>query len=182
MAFHWSSPITPGADWKPLPGTSPESRVALVLALGVGFPFLILSTTGPLLQVWLSRTQLDSAYHLYAWSNAGSLLGLLSYPFFEERWLLLRTQTWVWSAGYAVFLVAYATCSWAAQKRSSTVERSLLPIEGAGSKLQKGQLLLWLALAACASAMLLATTNLLSHGVAVVPLLLVLPPCYYFRC
>jgi hypothetical protein len=178
MAFHWSSPITPGAVWKPLPGTSPESRVALVLALGVGFPFLILSTTGPLLQVWLSRTQLDSPYRLYAWSNAGSLLGLLSYPFFEERWLVLRTQAWLWSAGYALFLLACAACSWAAQKHSPAAERFPLPVESTG-KPQKTLPLLWLALAACASAMLLATTNLICQEVAVVPLLWVLPLCVY---
>jgi hypothetical protein len=178
LALHWSSPITPGPIWKPLPGTSPELRVALVLALGVGFPFLILSTTGPLLQVWLSRAQLDSPYRLYAWSNTGSLLGLLSYPFFEERWLLLRTQAWLWSAGYALFLLAYAACSWTAQKHSSAAEMSSLPVEGAG-KPKISLLLLWLALTACASVMLLATTNLICQEVAVVPLLWVLPLCIY---
>ena len=179
MAFHWPSPITPGVAWKPVPGTSPEWRVTLVLALGVGCPFLILSTTGPLLQVWRSRTQLDSPYRLYAWSNAGSLLGLLSYPFLEERLLLLRTQAWFWSAGYALFLLAYGACAWMLPHYSLRAERPSVQLDNAGNKPKKTLLLLWLALAACASAMLLSTTNLISQEIAVIPLLWVLPLCVY---
>jgi len=75
-AVSWPSPITPGAIWKPVAaGSSPEWRVIAVLAVSVGFPFLILSTTGPLLQVWVSRAQPGSPYRLYALSNVGSLLG-----------------------------------------------------------------------------------------------------------
>jgi hypothetical protein len=179
MAFHWPSPITPGATWKPGPGTSPEWRVILVLGLGVGFPFLILSTTGPLLQVWLSRSQLDSPYRLYAWSNVGSLLGLLSYPFLEERFFPLRAQAWFWSAAYALFLLAYGACAWVVQKRCPTAESPLAQAADTGDKPKKTSMLLWIALAACASAMLLATTNLISQEIAVVPLLWVLPLCVY---
>jgi hypothetical protein len=179
MAFHWPSPITPGVAWKPAAGTSPEWRVTLVLALGIGFPFVILSTTGPLLQVWLSRTQIDSPYPLYAWSNAGSLLGLLSYPFLEERLLLLRTQAWLWSAGYALFLFAYGTCAWALQRDSPRAERPSVIVDNAGNQPTSSSLLMWLALAACASAMLLSTTNLISQEVGVIPLLWVLPLCVY---
>jgi len=179
MAFHWPSPITPAAAWKPVPGTSPEWRVTLVLALGVGFPFLILSTTGPLLQVWLSRTQLDSPYRLYAWSNVGSLLGLLTYPFLEERLLSLRAQAWLWSAAYALFLIGYGACALVLQKHSPTAERSPVQADHTGNEPKTSLLLLWLALAACASATLLATTNLISQEIAVVPLLWVLPLCVY---
>ena len=178
MAFHWPSPITPGASWKPVPGGSPEFGVILVLILGVGFPFLILSTTGPLLQVWLSRTQVGSPYRLYAWSNVGSLLGLLSYSFLEERLLLLRTQAWVWSIVYALFLFIYGACAWILQKHSSTAERPRVQV-GARNTPQKGSRLLWLTLAACASAMLLATTNLICQEIAIIPLLWVLPLCVY---
>jgi hypothetical protein len=179
MAHRWPSPITPSAVWKPVPGGSPEWRVILVLFVSVGFPFLILSTTGPLLQVWLSRAQPGSPYRLYALSNVGSLLGLLSYPFLEERFLLLRTQAWVWSAGYGLFLVAYGACTWVLQKRSSTIERPLVRVSEAGEKPKKTSQLMWLALAACASAMLLATTNLICQEIAVIPLLWVLPLCLY---
>src|SRR5258708_2900996 len=179
MAYRWPSPILPSSVWKPVPGGSPEWRVIFVLFVSVGFPFLILSTTGPLLQVWLSRAQPGSPYRLYALSNVGSLLGLLSYPFLEERFLLLRTQAWVWSAGYGLFLVAYGACTWVLQKRSSTVERPLVRVSKAGEKPKKTSQLMWLAFAACASAMLLATTNLICQEIAVIPLLWVLPLCLY---
>src|SRR5678815_1771955 len=54
-----------------------------MLIRSVGIPFGILSTTAPLLQNWLSKTKAVSGrdpYFLYAVSNAGSLLALLSYP------------------------------------------------------------------------------------------------------
>jgi hypothetical protein len=178
-AHRWQSPITPSAVWKPVSGGSPEWQVILVLGVSVGFPFLILSTTGPMLQVWLSRTQLAAPYRLYALSNVGSLLGLLSYPFLEERFLLLRSQAWVWSASYGLFLLAYGACTWVLQRHSSTIESSLVRGDKAGKKPEKSSQLMWLALAACASAMLLATTNLICQEIAVIPLLWVLPLCVY---
>ena len=180
MARSWPSPITPGAIWKPIAaGSSPEWRVIAVLAVSVGFPFLILSTTGPLLQAWVSRAQPGSPYRLYALSNVGSLLGLLSYPFVAERFLLLRTQAWVWSAAYALFLLAYGACTWALQGHASTIESPPVPLSQADKKPKKTAQWIWLALAACASAMLLATTNQICQEIAVIPLLWVLPLCVY---
>src|SRR6267154_3798078 len=146
-AVSWPSPITPGAIWKPIAaGSSPEWRVIAVLAVSVGFPFLILSTTGPLLQVWVSRAQPGSPYRLYALSNAGSLLGLLSYPFLAERFLVLRTQAWVWSVVYALFLFAYAACAWALRGRVSPEESPDIEISKSGEKPNKTARMIWLAL------------------------------------
>jgi hypothetical protein len=145
----------------------------------VGFPFLILSTTGPLLQVWLSRAQPGSPYRLYALSNAGSLLGLLSYPFLVERFLLLRTQAWIWSVGYGFFLLAYGACAWVMQRHASTEESPQVRMSTVSEKPKKATKLMWLALAACASTMLLATTNQICQEIAVIPLLWVLPLCVY---
>jgi hypothetical protein len=179
MAYRWPSPITADASWKPVPGGSPVWQVICLLAVSVGFPFLILSATGPLLQVWLSRTQPGSPYRYYALSNAGSILGLLSYPFLEERFLLLRTQAWVWSAGYGLFLLACGACAWVLQRHSAAAESPTSQASIAGEKPKVSLLILWLALAACASAMLLATTNLICQEIAVIPLLWVLPLCVY---
>lgn len=179
-AQSWPSPITPGAIWKPIAaGSSPEWRLIIVLAVSVGFPFLILSTTGPLLQVWVSRTQRGSPYRLYALSNAGSLLGLLSYPFLAERFLVLRTQAWVWSVVYALFLFAYGACAWVLRGQGATVESAPVEVSRDSEKPNKTARLIWLGLAACASAMLLATTNQICQEIAVIPLLWVLPLCVY---
>jgi hypothetical protein len=179
MAYRWPSPITPGGFWKPAPNGSPVWQVICVLLAGVGFPFFILSSTGPLLQVWFSRTQEKSPYRFYALSNAGSMLGLLSYPFLVERFLRLRTQAWVWSISYCLFLLAYGACAWMLRKHRASAES--VPIQGGEipPKPKVTLLMTWLALAACASAMLLATTNLICQEIAVIPLLWVLPLCVY---
>ena len=62
--------------------TSSRSRgSSLLLAATVGLPFFVLSSTGPLLQGWFSRMHAGrSPYRLYALSNVGSLLALVSFP------------------------------------------------------------------------------------------------------
>src|SRR5580704_4524152 len=81
-------PIIPGDTLRPTGGEEPISRIVWVLVRVVGAPFFILSATGPLLQGWFSRThQSRSPYRLYALSNVGSLLALISFPIVFE-WLL----------------------------------------------------------------------------------------------
>src|ERR1700716_3133565 len=111
LAREWRSPITPGPNWKATFSVHPVGQVIRLLLASVGLPFLLLSTTGPLLQVWFSRTQERSPYRLYALSNVGSLLGLLSYPFLLER-LRLQSQAWMWSFCYVLFLIVYGVCAW----------------------------------------------------------------------
>jgi hypothetical protein len=76
-----------------------------VLAGAVGLPYLLLSTTGPLMQAWYARSFSGvMPYRLYALSNLASMLALLSYPVLVEPFLELRSQAWAWSAGYALFV------------------------------------------------------------------------------
>jgi uncharacterized membrane protein YdcZ (DUF606 family) len=180
LAYVWRSPITPGAEWRPAQGGNPVWQVTQFLAMTVGTPFFLLSTTGPLLQGWFSRTHEHSPYRLYALSNLGSLLGLVTYPFFFERLLTVHSQSWLWSGAYVVFLVVCAACAWrfGGQQAPSRI-RTEEAVAGEGSQPSRATLLLWIALPACASAMLLATTNLITQDIAVVPLLWVLPLCIY---
>ncbi len=86
-------PITPDASWKPAPADSPAWRIILLTICTVGLPYFLLSSTGPLLQRWFSCTHADiSPYRLYALSNVGSLLALLSYPVFFETNFTTSTQ------------------------------------------------------------------------------------------
>src|SRR5882762_6602526 len=177
--WKWTTPLTPGLDWKPQPSDNPVWKILQLLAVTVAIPFFLLSTTGPLLQNWFGRTYAGkSPYRLYALSNAGSLLGLLSYPFLLER-IRLQSQAWMWSVCYALFLIVYGVCAWLlgrhALERVREVEAS--PEDSIRSRLKP--LLLWIALPTCSSAMLVATTNLICQEVAVIPLLWVLPLCVY---
>lgn len=179
LAFVWPSPITPGANWKPPDPAHPAGRIVLLLAVSVGLPFFLLSATAPLTQLWLARTRPDgSPYWLYAVSNLGSLLGLVSYPFLVEPYTRLHTQSWIWSAAFAAFVFL---CSASAAVARTHEERRAggLPVASAATSVSPSTRALWFLLAAFASIMLLSTTNVITQEVAVIPLLWVLPLCIY---
>jgi len=178
LGIQWRSPITPATGWKIAFSQNPVGEVIRVLLVAVGFPFFLLSTTGPLLQMWFSRTRNRSPYRLYALSNAGSLLGVISYPFLVER-LRLQSQAWIWSFSYLLFLVMCGVSAWQLTRRESTRSETSGKLSATSIRPQRKTVLLWLALAACSSAMLLATTNLICQEIAVIPLLWVLPLCVY---
>ena len=105
-------PITPDASWKPTGSEAPTWRILALLATTIGLPYFALSSTTPLVQSWFSRAAPGrSPYRLYALSNAGSLLALLSYPFVVEPAWSLATQAWAWSLAYLGFV---ALCGWCA--------------------------------------------------------------------
>src|SRR5439155_1124333 len=94
-------------SWKPHGGGNPTLQILTLLAASLGLPYFVLSSTGPLLQHWFSRTNpARSPYRLYALSNAGSLLALVSFPFLFEPHLTRKTQASAWGGG----LAAYAGC------------------------------------------------------------------------
>lgn len=177
-ATYWPSPITPGSNWKPEDINQPVLNIVAILLISVGIPFFLLSTSGPLLQAWYTRVTNRPPYRLYAVSNIGSLLGLLSYPFVVQPLLKLRTQGWLWSALYLAFGAGIAAC--AVTLRSAQKQEEL-----ASSELPKdaspggGQYVLWVLLPACASVALLATTSVISLYLAATPLIWVLPLSVY---
>ena len=178
LAFRWKTPITPGVGWKPSPSDPPTWRIIQLLAASIAFPFFLLSTTGPLVQKWFARANPGvSPYRLYALSNVGSLLGLLTYPFLIEPTLTVSTQAWVWCVGYSLYVGACVACSrFGSSQDDSTNEIAHdEPAPNPGIWIR----LLWVALPACASVMLLATTNVISQQVAVIPFLWVIPLCLY---
>ncbi len=155
-----------------------------MLATTIGLPYFALSSTTPLVQSWFSRAAPGrSPYRLYALSNAGSLLALLSYPFVVEPAWSLATQTWGWSIAYVGFVVLCSWCalsSWGAREQDSE-QASLAAETGAAGEPAPDEpsIVLWLVLSACGSLLLLATTNQMCQEVAVVPFLWILPLAIY---
>jgi hypothetical protein len=99
--------------WEPPVGTNPIWATLGLLAIVVGVPFLVVSTSAPLLQRWFGETGHPSAsdpYFLYGASNLGSLLSLLAYPFLVEPWLVLHDQAIVWVVGYGILAAMIAFC------------------------------------------------------------------------
>jgi hypothetical protein len=185
----WMLPIVPDAgQWKPLTADAPESRILMLLLVTVGLPYGLLSSTAPLVQRWYSLTASgEQPYRLYALSNAGSLLALLSYPVLVEPVLRLRSQARGWSWAYVVFAGLSAWCALSTLRRSGqagptpVAETGLAAAPPAAGAFPPpaGTIVLWLLLSACGSALLLATTNQLCQEISVVPFLWILPLALY---
>jgi SAM-dependent methyltransferase len=167
-------PIVPAMRWKPDGSGDPTSNILLLLGATVGLPYMLLSSTGPLLQAWYTRSYTNAIpYRLFALSNFGSMLALLSYPVLVEPVLRLADQTRIWSGAYVVFAVlciVVALMSRRGALATPMIAKGTPPI---------ATMLLWIALAACASALLLAVTSHLTQNVAPIPLLWIAPLSLY---
>lgn len=204
MAFTRAAPILPGAQLRPGPGGSPALQVLGVLALSVGLPYLLLSTTSSLAQSWYNRlTGSEQPYLFYALSNLASLLGLLTYPLLFEPLWTVTTQARFWSVGFGVYLALSAALAVLALRTSSAPLRTSsaplrtssapsrhnpapaprpgepAPAQQAAPAPTARAVLHWLALATTSSVMLLAVTNQISQDVPAVPFLWVLPLSIY---
>jgi hypothetical protein len=168
-------PIAPRADlWKPGSTADPLVRILILLTVTVGGPYFLLSSTAPLLQRWFTLGENGrSPWRLYALSNFGSFLALLGYPFVFEPFLRLRTQGWIWSAAYVLFVAACAFAAWRARSTGPVVASPADAAEKAGPAAGPSILtvLFWLGLSTCGSILLVATTNQISEDIAVSPFL-----------
>ena len=178
-----SLPITPGEAWKPQPGGNPAWQILALLAANLGVPYLVLSATGPLMQEWFRRTSPGvSPYRLYALSNVGSLLALVSYPFYFETNFTRLAQARFWSAGLVFYTVCAAACAIRIWRLRADDPVSVSTVEADADTSPPPtawQRPLWFLLPACASVLLLAVTNKLCQDVAVIPFLWVLPLALY---
>jgi hypothetical protein len=178
-------PVEAGPQWRPAPGSlmAPAIRILAMLAAVLGLPYILLSTTGPLLQSWYARgghqeSSIDSQpYRLFAVSNAGALIALMAYPLWIEPRLPVHVQERLWSVGFVIFAVLCAMTAWVAAAAPWQATRSPAPHDSpAPAPLRR---LEWIVLAAVGSMLLLATTNQLTQNVAPVPLLWIVPLAIY---
>jgi SAM-dependent methyltransferase len=168
-------PLAANAAWKPSGGEDPTWLILGLLATSVGLPYFVLSTTGPLVQAWHARSHPGaSPYRLFALSNLGSMLALLSYPLLVEPTLALRQQALSWSAGFAAFALLCGVLAW--RNRGGEMPASAC---GQAEKPGPGLQALWVALAACASTLLLAFTGHMTLNIAAIPFLWVVPLALY---
>ena len=189
-------PITPSDSWKPTDGADPTLRILALLFVSIGLPYFVLAATSPLMQHWFSRTHPGvSPFRLYALSNVGSMLALLSFPVYFETQFTRTWQARLWGWGLVVYAVGCALCAiklWRAKSdeqlaaagltsavhgsKSGAQSRASEPLNPQPSTLNR---FLWLLLPACASVLLLATTNMICQEVAVIPFLWILPLSLY---
>lgn len=172
--------IYPPEAYKPVGDGAPLLQILLALAVSVGLPYFALSTTSSLLQAWFARLHPGrSPYPLYALSNIGSLLGLLTFPFLVEPNLgsHLQASTWAWA--FVGFAVLCGTIALRVLRGPAAAAASAGADEPAPPPPTLGLRAVWVALGACASTMLLALTNQMAIDVASVPFLWVIPLALY---
>jgi len=151
------------------------------LLSAIGLPIFLISTTGPLLQKWFTHTRHRSAkdpYFLFAVSNAGSLLALISYPLLLEPNIKLSRQTHLWVVGYVVFMVLSLGCVlvlW--QSRAEQIKPRLE--DQASVSISLKQRLYWILLAFIPSSLLFGVTTFITTEVAPTPLLWTIPLALY---
>jgi hypothetical protein len=169
-------PLAPNAHWRPSGAENPTLHILGLLSVSIGLPYFVLSTTGPLVQAWFARER-DGAvpYRLFALSNFGSLIALLSYPIAIEPLFPVHIQSWLWSGLFVFFVTSCSLLAWHSQKNAG--ERRQDPITNV--KLRAQDYLLWAFLAACPSILMVADTSYLTEDIAPVPLLWVLPLALY---
>jgi hypothetical protein len=173
-----SLPIGASAEWAPPDGAAPVGRVVGVLAAAVGFPAVLLAATAPLVQDWFARVEPGrSPYPLYVVSNIGSLAALVVYPAFVERYLTIPSQSLVWSLTFGAFIAACLWC--AARVRRNRVVAQVAADADAAPRSGPVDRMLWIALPAIGSGLLLATSSGLTQDIAPVPLLWVVPLSIY---
>ncbi len=175
--------VLPDASWKPTGQEDPTLQILGLLGASIGLPYFILSTTGPLVQSWVSRSLAGTnVYRYFSLSNLASLLALISYPFVVEPRAALVLQARIWSVGYTVFAVCCvgaglyfaAKAGRGAVATAAQAPRSTdTPVPGWRPHLT------WLALSAMGSWLLLAITNHITQNVAAIPFLWLLPLTIY---
>jgi hypothetical protein len=188
--------ISPRESWKPAGPEHPALRILLLLLATVGLPYFALSTTSPLLQSWYAKARAGVApYRFYALSNAGSMLALVSYPIAIEPRLSSSHQAIGWSIAYACVALLCAAIALFPRTDGANAALHAFPLDppmdpatkardgpniaSREANLRVSQQMLWLALAACGSALLLAVTNHISQNIASVPFLWILPLSLY---
>ncbi len=172
--------VLPGDSWKPDGQQDPTLRILGLLVASIGLPYFILSTTGPLVQSWVSRSLADArVYRYFSLSNLASLTALVAYPFVVEPRAPLLAQAQAWGWGYAAFAACCIGAGLVFARRAAYGAQPPQALAGGDAAPDWQRHLLWLALSAMGSWLLLAVTNHLTQNVAAIPFLWLLPLTLY---
>jgi len=178
-------PIKVPEGWTPPATEHPVGWLLALFGVTVGLPFFVVAASSPLLQRWFAASRHTAAgdpYFLYGASNLGSLLALLGYPLFVERWLRLGDQTRWWAWGYAALALLIAACAaavWRTPDAASIVDTEAPDAATESSALTWRDRASWMALAAMPVSFMLSVTTYISTDISAIPLLWIIPLTLY---
>lgn len=179
-------PIGLPQSWGEPPPGDPYLWQLGLFAVAVGLPFVVVAANAPLLQAWFATTGHKNAadpYFMYAASNLGSLLALLSYPLVLEPVFGVRSLSWVWAGGFVVLLAAIGLCLLVASREQRGVADNIgeddAAVTAVVAPLTWTRRAGWVGLALVPSALLTAFTTHIATDVASAPLIWVIPLALY---
>ncbi|HEY2210955.1 MAG TPA: fused MFS/spermidine synthase [Bradyrhizobium sp.] len=175
-------PLSIAGGWGEPPNSGYAFWLLGLFAVSIGLPFFALAANNPLLQAWFVRTGHPNGpdpYFLYASSNIGSFLALLSYPVLLEPMFTLRTQNLLWTSGYGLLIVLIASCGLLLLRSPANAAVDTPAAETDAPVPPWILRARWIFLAAVPSGLLIAVTAHISTDVAAAPLLWVLPLSLY---
>ncbi|MEQ1933693.1 MAG: fused MFS/spermidine synthase [Fimbriimonadaceae bacterium] len=172
LPLYFNSGLRPPTDRSPIPW------MMVTMALSVGLPFFVLSASSPLVQTWFARSGGKNPYSLYAASNVGSFLGLLSYPFLIEPNLTTVQQSQFWTAGYVLLFVLFLMTMFETRKSQAALPEAV-EVEEPAVPIDWKRKLRWIFLAFIPSSHFIGVTTFLTTDIAVMPLLWVIPLAIY---
>ena len=179
IAAAFALPLSIAAGWDRPPAAAQAFWLIGLFAASIGLPFFALAANSPLLQAWFARTDHPAAkdpYFLYAASNVGSFLALVSYPIVIEPFVRLGDQAWSWSMGFCFLIALLAACGALRWRAADEDARAGGAADAPPTWKDAG---FWVARAAVPAGLLVAVTAHISTDVAAVPLLWVLPLALY---
>ncbi len=182
IAALFTLPLSIASGWGEPPASGYAFWLLGLFAASIGLPFFALAANNPMLQAWFVRTGHPDGpdpYFLYASSNIGSFLALLSYPVLFEPIFSLQTQNVIWTGGYALLIVLIAACGVLLLRSPPMTVAAIGASEGDAPAPTWPVRLRWIFLAAVPSGLLIAVTAHISTDVAAAPLLWVLPLSLY---
>src|SRR5579862_4742616 len=176
-------PIAIPHGWTPPTTHTPIPWLLAMLTITIGLPFFVVSATSPLLQRWFSagaHSDASDPYFLYAASNCGSLLALVSYPVLIEPHWRLSEQSRCWTIGYVALAVLTAVCglsAWRSVRIPKAAESPVAETPPAASveQLTRCRRWRWVLLAFVPCSLMLSVTTYITSEVAPIPLLWVIP-------
>ena len=154
------------------------------LTLCVGLPFFVISSSAPLLQRWfsLSASETDQGsepWFLYAISNFGSLVALISYPFVFERIMGLTNQGIFWASGFLLLTCMFANCAWYTLRNARPEVLTRPRTKTHTAPLSWNQRVRYIVLAAIPSSLMLGVTTIVSTDAGSFPLMWSIPLALY---
>ena len=174
-----------GNSWVPADASDPVYSLLGKLLAYLTLPAILLSTVSTTIQNWFRIAANQSPFQLYSISNIGSMGALIAYPILiEPNATVVETLT-AWTWGYRLLVlcaIGAALILLNALKKNdalATASDEVIPGDEDRTLPTRQDFLRWIGLAALGTSLLISFTNFITHNIAPVPLLWILPLITY---